>query len=78
MKKQILYFAFLLQATSITLSFDPFSMGLFAGAVALFSSRQKALDENKKTPVYEYDPSKVKFEHPQDIIAKQLKNQLFF
>ncbi|MGZ6254781.1 MAG: hypothetical protein ACXWL5_02245 [Candidatus Chromulinivorax sp.] len=71
MKKQILYFTLLLQVTNITLSLDPLSIGLFAGAVSWFAARQKALEENKKTTVYKYDP-KIKYEGMQIIINKEL------
>ncbi|MGZ6250676.1 MAG: hypothetical protein ACXWL2_01480 [Candidatus Chromulinivorax sp.] len=77
MKKQILYFTILLQATNITLSFDPLSIGLFAGAVSLFSARQRALDQNKNTTVYQYNPNEIKFKHPQAIIIEQLDNNDF-
>ncbi|MBX9837780.1 MAG: hypothetical protein K2X69_05605 [Silvanigrellaceae bacterium] len=78
MKKQILYFTLLLQVTNITLSFDPLSIGLFAGAVSLFSARQRALDQNKNTTVYQYNPNEIKFEHPQDIIQEKLADKPYF
>ncbi|MGZ6254782.1 MAG: hypothetical protein ACXWL5_02250 [Candidatus Chromulinivorax sp.] len=78
MKKQILYFAFFLQLTNITLSFDPLSIGLFAGAVSLFAARQKALDQNKNETAHQYNPNTVEYKHPQPIIAKQLKGKPFF